>query len=94
MHAAGEEESEVNEDTVDNEQKLHAWCLLDESEHEQRQEVISRRDTQRLKNTAHVSLLSVGNKQGSTSKNKVQVKGKCVKVRVTIGSWSCRTCHD
>ena len=34
---------------LDNDEELQAWCLLEENEHEQWQEVISRRDKQKVK---------------------------------------------
>ena len=37
------------EESADNEEDMQAWCLLGESENEQWQEVISRRDKQRTK---------------------------------------------
>ena len=44
MRVVGWDESEVNEETVDNEEGLQAWCLFGKSELEHRQEVIRRRD--------------------------------------------------
>ena len=56
--ANDQEENDVSEELHDNGEELQAWCLLEESENEQWQEVISRRDKQLLKNAAHASLLS------------------------------------
>ena len=42
MYAIDEDDSENIAESVDNEEELQAWCLLEESEHEQWQEVISR----------------------------------------------------
>ena len=77
------EESEVNEEAPDNEEELQAWCLLEESEHEQRQTVISRGE---LKKAARASLLSVDNNQSSSHKTKVEVKDRWLKVRVATDS--------
>ena len=44
LYAIGGEESGVNEEAFDNEEELQAWCVVEESEHEQWQEVISSRD--------------------------------------------------
>ena len=44
--AVGEKESEVSEEAADNEAELQPWCLWEESEHEQWQEVIRRKDKQ------------------------------------------------
>ena len=58
--AVGEKESEVSEEAADNEAELQLWCLWEESEHEQWQEVIRRKDKQTLNKAAHVSLLGEG----------------------------------
>ena len=41
MYAIGEDDSENIEESADNEEDLQARCLLEDSEHEQWQEVIS-----------------------------------------------------
>ena len=46
---------------LDNEEVLQLWCSLEESENEQWQEVISRRDKQKVKKASPTSLLSVEN---------------------------------
>ena len=43
LYAIGEDESEVNEQATSNDDELQAWCLLEERDHEQLQEVMSRR---------------------------------------------------
>ena len=52
LYAIDEDDSEnVGKEATDNEEDLQAWCLLEESENEQWQEVISKRDTNtRVKN--------------------------------------------
>ena len=77
------EEGEVNEEAPDNEEELQAWCLLEESEHEQRQPVISRGE---LKKAAGASLLSVDNNQSSSHTTTIEVKDRWLKVRVTTDS--------
>ena len=44
LYAIDEDDSENIEESADNDADLQAWCLLEESENEQCQEVISRRD--------------------------------------------------
>ena len=61
---------------------------MEESEHEQWQEVISRKDEQKVKDAAHVQLLSAENILGSTSKT-IDVKD-WVKVRVTMDFGAAR----
>ena len=41
LYAVGEEGSEVSAQAADTEEELQAWCLLEESEHEQWQDVNS-----------------------------------------------------
>ena len=65
---------------------MQGLCLLEESENEQCQEVISRRDKQRAKQTNQASWLSVENRYNSSPKNIVDVKDRWVKVRVTMDS--------
>ena len=49
LYAIDEDDSENFEEAADNEEDLQAWCLLEESENEQWEEVISRRDKQKVK---------------------------------------------
>ena len=41
LYAIDEDESENIEETLDNDEELQAWCLLEQSENEQWHEVIS-----------------------------------------------------
>ena len=59
---------------------------MEESENEQWQEVISRRNKQRVKRANQASLLSVESSHSLRSKKFVEVKDKWVKVRVTMDS--------
>ena len=54
-----EDDSEDVEESPENEEDLQAWCLLEESENEQWQEVVSRRSKQRAKKVNQASQLSV-----------------------------------
>ena len=63
---------------------LQAWCLLEESENEQWQEVISKRNKQKTRKTNKMSLLSVENSQSLQPKKVVEMKDKWVKVRATM----------
>ena len=64
--AIDEDDSENVEGATDNEEDLQAWCLSEESENEQGQEVITRRDKQRAKKANQASLLSVENSHNSS----------------------------
>ena len=86
LYAIDEDENENVEESAEDEDDLQAWCLLEESESEQWQEVISRRKKQRVKRANQSSLLSVENSKNLNSKNIVETKDKLVKVRVTMDS--------
>ena len=84
LYAVDEDENENIEESVEEEDDLQAWCLLEESESEQWQEVINKRNKQRTKRANQSSLLSVENSQNVSSKKVVETKDKWVKVRVTM----------
>ena len=64
------------EESVEEEDDLQAWCLLEESESEQWQEVISKRSKQRAKRANQASLLSVESSKHLDSKKVVEMKDK------------------
>ena len=86
MYAVDEDDSENVEESAEDEDDLQAWCLLEESENEQWQEVIRRRNKQRVKRANQASLLSVESSQSLSPKKIVEVRDKWVKVRVTMDS--------
>ena len=61
--AVDEEENDSNHEVYGADKDLQAWCILDKSEHEQRQEVISKRPSEHNK-SAHTSILGVDNCRG------------------------------
>ena len=65
---------------------MQAWCLLEESENEQWQEVISKQNKRRVKKANQASPLSVENNHNSNPKKIVEVTDKWVKVRATMDS--------
>ena len=71
---------------TENEEDLQAWCLLEESENEQWQEVTSKQNKRNVKKANQASLLSVENSHNSNPKKVVEVKDKWVKVRVSMDS--------
>ena len=84
LYAVDEDENENVEESVEAEDDLQAWCLLEESESEQWQEVINRRNKQRVKKANQSSLSSVESSQTVRSKKVVETKDRWVKVRVTM----------
>ena len=86
LYAVDEDDSEKVEESAEDEDDLQAWCLLEESENEQWQEVISRRNTQRVNRANQASLLSVESSHDLSPKKIVEVRDKWVKVRVTMDS--------
>ena len=90
LYAVDEDDSEDTKEysnrSTESEEDLQAWCILEESESEQWQEVISRRSRQRAKKTNQASLLSVESRHDLSPKKIVEVKDKWVKVGVTMDS--------
>ena len=56
LYAIDEDHSENVEESTENWEDLQAWCLLEESDNEQWQEKISRRNKQRVKKANQASL--------------------------------------
>ena len=56
-----EDKGDISEEVHEDDDELHAWCLLKESENEQRQKVASKKSKLKSKKAAHESLLSVEN---------------------------------
>ena len=86
LYAVDEDDGENAEESTDNEEDLQAWCLLEESENEQWQEVISKQNKRKVKKANPASLLSVENSHNSNPKKIVEVTDKWVKVRVAMDS--------
>ena len=86
LYAVDEDDGENAEESTENEEDLQAWCLLEESENEQWQEVISKQNKRSVKQDNQASLLSMENSHNLNPKKIVEVKDKWVKVRVTMGS--------
>ena len=68
----------------EDEDELHAWCLLEQSEHEQWQEVISKKSKLKLKKFAHESLLSVENNSCASPLKVIEVQDNWVDIRATM----------
>ena len=60
LNAAEEDKGDISEEVHEDGDELHAWCLLEESENEQWQEVISKKSNFKTKRIAHESLLRCG----------------------------------
>ena len=58
FYAISEDESETIEETLDNDEDVEPWCLLEESENEQWQEVISIRVKQKARVCRTVKILA------------------------------------
>ena len=68
-------------EATDSEEDLQAWCLLEDNEHEQWQELISRSDKQKVKKANQASLLRAENSKNSNSKKIIEVKDRWVRVK-------------
>ena len=55
------------EETHENDEELHAWCILEDSE--QRQEAVSKQNKRKLKIVVRISLLIEENNPVSNAKN-------------------------
>ena len=84
VYAVDEDDGENAEESTENEEDLQAWCLLEESENEQWQDVISKQNKREVKKANQASLLSMENSHSSNPKKIAEVKDKWVKVRVTM----------
>ena len=73
-----EDTKEYSNRSTESEEDLQAWCILEESESEQWQEVISRRIRQRATKTNQASLLSVESSYDLSPKKIVEEKDKWV----------------
>ena len=86
LYAMDADDSESTKDSIGSEEDLKAWCILEESESEQWQEVISRRSRLAAKRRNQASLLSVETSRDVSPKKIVGEKDRWVKVRVTMDS--------
>ena len=86
LYVMDEDDNENVGGSAEFEEDLQAWCLLEESDNEQWQELVSRRSKQRAQKVNQASLLSVESSHSSSPKKIVEVKDKWVKVRVTMDS--------
>ena len=78
-------EEKGSEEVREDEDELHAWCLLEESENEQWQEVTSKKSKlKKKKKLDHESLLSVENNSGVPPRKVVEVKDNWVNIRATL----------
>ena len=76
LNAVDEDKGDISEAEREDEHELHAWCLLEESENEQWQEVISKKSKLKLKELAHESLLSVENNSCASPRKVIAPKSK------------------
>ena len=63
----GKGKGDISEEVHEDENELHAWCSLEESENEQWQEVANKKSKLKIKKFAHESLLSVENNSCASS---------------------------
>ena len=77
LYAVDEDDGEKAEESTENEEDLQAWCLLEESENEQWQEVISKHHKRRVKKDNQASLLSMENSHNSNPKKIVEGESQC-----------------
>ena len=84
LNAVDEEKGDIREKVHEDEVELHAWCLLEESEKEQWQEVISKESKLKLQNMAHGSVLSVENNSCASARKVIEVKDNWANIRAPM----------
>ena len=94
LNAVEENRGDISEEVREDEDELHAWCLLEESENVQWQEVARKKPKLKTKKFAHESLLSVENNSCPSPRKVVEVKDNWVNIRATgrqeLQGMSCR----
>ena len=68
----------------EDDDELHAWCLLEQSENEQWQDVTSKKSKLKMKKFAREPLLTAENKSCSSPRKVIEVKDNCVNIRATV----------
>ena len=84
LNAAEEDKGDTGEEVREDDDELRAWCLLEESENEQWQEVVSKKSKLKSKKVAHESLLSVDNKSCASRRKVIEAKDNCENIRATM----------
>ena len=86
MYAIDEDDSENVEEATDNEEELQPWCLQEESESDQVQEVVSRRDKQKGEESQSSVTIEWRTVKIRTRLKIIEVKDRWVKATVTMDS--------
>ena len=87
-------QDDISGEVHEDDDELHAWCLLEEGDNEQWQEVTSKKSKlKKKKKLDHESLLSVKNISGVPPRKVIEVKNNWVNIRAHNGHRSCRARH-
>ena len=84
LNAVEEDKGDISEEVHEDEHELHAWCLQEESENEQWQEVTSKKSKLKSRKLNHESWLSVENNPGVPPRKIIEVKDDWVNIRATV----------
>ena len=90
LNAVEEDKGDISPEVREGGDGLCAWCLLEESENEQWQEVASKKSKLKSREVAHESLLSVENKSCASPKKVIEVKDNWVNIRATVDTKAAR----
>ena len=90
LNAVDEDTGDISEEVCEDEDELHALCLLEESDNEQWQEVISKKSKLKLKKVARESLPSVENNSCASPRKVIEVKDNWVNIRATMDTGAAR----
>ena len=83
LNAVKEDKGDISDAVSEDENELLAWCLLEESDNEQWQEV-TRKKPKLKKKLDHESLLSVENNSGVLPRKVIKVKDNWVNISATL----------
>ena len=75
---------DISEEVQEDDDELHAWCLLEESKSKQWQEVVNKNSKLKSKKVAHESQLSVENKSCASPRKVIEVKDSWVNIMATM----------
>ena len=84
LNAVDEDKGDTREKVHEDDDDLHAWCLLEESENEQWQEVTSKKSELKTKKFANEPLLSVDDNSGVPPRKVIEVEDNWVNIRTTM----------
>ena len=84
LNAVGADEGDIREEVHEDEDELNPWCLLEESENEQRREVTRKKSKLKMRKHFPWFIAECRKQFLRVSKNVVEVKDKWVNIRAKM----------